>query len=71
MSTLKLHMPCFAQSNESYTDFENWNGMDRFHFNANITDQDLVEVIKIIDIIIIMLTESIMIPQYADIFTCI
>lgn len=66
MSTLKLHMPCSAQSNESYTDFENWNGMDRFHFNANITDQDLVEVIRYI-----MLTESIMISQYADIFTCI
>ena len=66
MSTLKLHMPCSAQSNEPYTDFENWNGMDRFHFDANITDQDLVEVIRYF-----MLTESIMISQYADIFTCI
>ena len=32
----------------SYTfylkDLENWNGTDRFHFNAVVSDQDLVEV---------------------------
>ena len=25
-------------------DLENWNGTDRFHFNAIVPDQDLVEV---------------------------
>ena len=27
------------------TDLENWNGTDRHHFNAIVSDQDLVEVI--------------------------
>ena len=26
-------------------DLENWNGTDRHHFNAVVSDQDLVEVI--------------------------
>ena len=25
-------------------DLENWNGTDRFHFNAIVSDQDLIEV---------------------------
>ena len=28
----------------SHTDLENWNGTDRFHFNAIVADQDLIEV---------------------------
>lgn len=29
----------------SVTDLENWNGTDRHHFNAIVSDQDLIEVV--------------------------
>ena len=29
-----------------HADLENWNGTDRFHFNAIVSDQDLVEVLS-------------------------
>ena len=31
-----------------YVDLENWNGTDRFHFNAIVSDQDFAEVYLII-----------------------
>lgn len=29
-----------------FLDLENWNGTDRHHFNAIVSDQDLVEVYR-------------------------
>ena len=31
-------------ANNVTADLENWNGTDRFHFNAIVSDQDLIEV---------------------------
>ena len=47
-------------NNPSCTDLENWNGTDRFHFNAIVTDQDLVEVTLPCNDIIMHITLSLL-----------
>lgn len=42
-----LHVCLYKFHCSSLSDLENWNGTDRFHFNAIVTEQDLVEVIFI------------------------
>ncbi len=48
--TNKASLPLCGHAQTDYeycyhTDLENWNGTDRHHFNAIVTDQDLVEVL--------------------------